>query len=235
MSSYRGTADRPDKAKAIAAVLAVHLALAFLILWGLNVRIVRRAVDGLTTINIKEPAPPPPPIIRPPAPRPESAPKAKGETAKKAEAAPVVSAEPRPVSVPMPAAKLAATGAAPSAGTGTSGAGAGAGSAGIRAGAGGYADYSRFTPARLVENIPNSAYRQLAATGIPSGLVGVTILVNANGTVSSCRIARSSGDAATDALVCALTVRYVRFEPARDPYGRPIAQDITYFPSWRRR
>jgi protein TonB len=37
MSSYRGTANRPDKAKAIAGVLLVHIALAAAILTGLNV------------------------------------------------------------------------------------------------------------------------------------------------------------------------------------------------------
>ena len=38
MSSYTGTADRPDRAKAIAAVVAVHAGLAAIILAGLNVR-----------------------------------------------------------------------------------------------------------------------------------------------------------------------------------------------------
>ena len=49
MSSYRGTADRPDKVKAIAAVIAVHAALAFAILTGLNVELVGRAADVLKT------------------------------------------------------------------------------------------------------------------------------------------------------------------------------------------
>ena len=70
MSSYRGTADRPDKAKAIAAVAAVHVALAFIILSGLNVRMVGRAVEQLTTINITEP--PPPPVQPPPKPAPQA-------------------------------------------------------------------------------------------------------------------------------------------------------------------
>ena len=51
MSSYRGTADRPDQAKAIAAVVAVHAALAFVILSGLNVRMVRQAVERLKTFK----------------------------------------------------------------------------------------------------------------------------------------------------------------------------------------
>ena len=44
MPSYRGTADRPDQAKAIAAVIAVHVLLAAVILTGLNVRTVSAAV-----------------------------------------------------------------------------------------------------------------------------------------------------------------------------------------------
>ncbi len=59
VSSYRGTSDRPDQAKAIAAVVAVHIALAFIILSGLNVDMVRRAVEQITTFDIREPPPPP--------------------------------------------------------------------------------------------------------------------------------------------------------------------------------
>lgn len=236
MSSYRGTADRPDKAKAIAAVAAVHVALAFVILSGLNVRMVSRAVERMTTISIREPVPPPPrPEQTRPAPKPQLLKKPQGQPAKKAEPAPVVAPQAKLLPSPVPAAKVAGSGTAPSSGAQQAGRGTGAGGEGAGSGGGGYADYSRFTPARLIENIPNSEYRQLAATGIPSGFVGVIILVSPSGSVSNCRIARSSGDPSIDSLVCALTVRYVRFDPARDPYGRAVAQDITYFPNWRRR
>jgi len=238
VSSYRGNAGRPDKAKAIAAVVAVHAALAFVILSGLHVEEIRRAVDQLTTISIREPPPPPrPPIEQPkPSPKPQAAKNAEGAAGKKAEPTPVVAPEPKlPVPSPMAAAKVAGTGTAVSSGAAAAGNGPGAGGSGNGPGGGGIADYSRFTPARLVENIPNRAYAQLASTGIPSGLVGVIILVSPNGSVSNCRIARSSGDPSIDSLVCQLTVRYVRFDPARDPYGRAVAQDITYFPNWRHR
>jgi protein TonB len=236
VSTYRGTADRPDKAKAIAGVVAVHVALALVILSGLNVRMVTRAVEELTTINIQEP-PPPPPILQPrPAPKPHAIKKPEGSPAKKAEPTPVAAPRPKlPVPSPVPAAKIAGTGAATRSGAALSGNGTGASNSGTGTGGGGYGDYSRFTPARLVSNIPNVEYARLAATGIPSGLVGVVILVNPSGTASNCRIARSSGDPSVDALVCQLTQQYVRFDPARDPYGRPVAQDITYFPNWRRR
>jgi protein TonB len=234
MSNYRGTADRPDQAKAIVAVVAVHLALAALILTGLNVRFVRAAVEQMTTIDIKQPPPPAPPP--PPSPRPLQAKKPAGAPAPKAEAAPIVAPQPKPpLPSPIPAAKIAGIGSASSSGASAAGNGTGAGGNGTGAGGGGNGDFSRFTPARLISNIPNFEYGRLASTGIPSGLVGVIILVNRDGGISNCRIARSSGDPSIDSLVCQLTTRYVRFAPARDPDGRPVAQDITYFPNWRRR
>ena len=53
MGSYSGTADRPDKAKAIGAVVAVHAALAFIILSGLNVRMIQETVDRMKTFNVE--------------------------------------------------------------------------------------------------------------------------------------------------------------------------------------
>lgn len=236
MSSYRGTADRPQRAKAIAAVVAVHAALGFVIVSGLNVPIARGTVERLITLEIKEP-PPPPPVQPPkPAPKPSAHKKPQGAPAKLAEATPVVAPPPKlPAPSPVPAAPVAGTGTASNSGAAASGSGSGAGGSGSGPGGGGYGDTSRFVPARLVSNIPNFEYSRLASSGLRSGQVGVTILVNRDGSVANCRIARSSGDPGIDALVCRLTVEYVRFEPARDPYGRPVAQDVTYFPTWRRR
>jgi protein TonB len=234
MSSYRGTADRPDQAKAIAAVIAVHVALAVVILAGLNVRMVRQAAEQLTTININQP-PPPPPVQPPlkPAPKPQAIKKPEGAPAKKAEPSPIVAAQPKmPVTSPLPAARIAGTGSAATSGAAAAGNGTGAGGPGNGPGGGG--DFSRFMPARRITRIPDREYRQLASTGIVSGSVGVTIRVNPDGSVSNCRVARSSGDGSIDALMCQLTLRYIRFEPARDPDGRPVAQDVTFFPNWWR-
>ena len=235
MSSYRGTADRPDKAKAIAAVAAVHVALAFVILSGLNVSMVRHAVDQLKIITINEP--PPPPSVQPrqkPAPKPQAAKKPEGTAAKKAEPSPVVAPEPKfPVPSPVPAAKVAGTASAARSGAAVSGSGTGAGGSGSGPGGGGN-DFSGYTPARRITRIPNSEYRGLSATGIASGSVGVTVKVNTDGSVSNCRVARSSGDRSIDGLMCDLTLRYIRFDPARDRAGRPVAQDITFYPNWYR-
>ena len=236
MSNYRGTADRADRAKAIAAVAAVHAALAAIIITGLNVSQLRRTIESMTTIDIREP-PPPAPVQPPkPAPKPQQMKKEAGPPAPKAEPTPVVAPPPKiPAPSPIAAAKVAGTGAAPNSGASTSGTGTGAGGAGNGTGGGGYGDYSRFTPARRVSKIPDYEYGRLSSTGIRSGRVGVTILVNRDGSVSNCRVARSSGDPRIDALMCQLTLRYIRFAPALDPAGRPVAQDVTFFPDWHRR
>ncbi|HEY7006825.1 MAG TPA: hypothetical protein VH392_10150, partial [Sphingomicrobium sp.] len=102
MPSYRGTADQPDRAKAIALVVAVHVALAFVIVSGLNVRMVTKAVEQLKTFNLQTP-PPPPPVQPPPKPRPEKAKEAQGAPAKKAEPTPVVAPAPKiPAPSPIP-------------------------------------------------------------------------------------------------------------------------------------
>lgn len=233
MASYTGTADRADRAKAIAAVIAVHAALAVAILTGLNVRMVSRAVEQLKTFDIREPPPPPP--VPPPPPQPRPKPQMKkpgGAPAKRAEPSPVVAPPPRlPIPSPIPAAKVAGTGSATTSGAATSGTGTGAGAGGSGSGTGG-GDYGGYTPARRITKIPDREYRRLAQSGLPSGSVGVTIKVNTDGSVSDCRVARSSGSGYADALMCQLTIRYVRFLPARDAAGRPVAQDVTFYPNW---
>lgn len=234
MSSYRGTAELPDKAKAITAVVVVHVALAFVIFSGLAVPVVRHAVDRLTTVKITE-LPPPPPLRPPPrlVPVAQKAKKAEGTRARKAEASPVVAPEPKlPLPSPTTAAKVAGTGVESASGAAVSGNGTGAGSSGKGTGGGG--DYTGFTPARRISKIPDREYRRLASTGLQSGSVGVTVRVNVDGSVSNCRIARSSGNPNADGLMCALTLDYIRFEPARDPSGRPVAQDVTFVPNWWR-
>jgi protein TonB len=159
--------------------------------------------------------------------------KPQGEAAKRAEPSPVVAPQPKlPLPSPVPAAKVAGTGAATNSGAASSGTGTGAAGAGNGPGGGG--DTTGFTPARRITKIPNIEYRRLAATGMQSGSVGVTVRVNPDGSVSNCRVARSSGDAGIDGLMCRLTVEYIRFDPARDRTGRPIAEDVTFFPNWWR-
>jgi protein TonB len=233
MSSYSAAPERPDQAKAIAAVIAVHAALAAIILTGLNGRIVTQAVESLKTFDLRRP-PPPPSEPPPPARRAERARLEEGAAGKKAEPSPVVAPQPKlPLPSPIPAASVAGTGNAPSQGAAYAGTGPGAGGTGIGRGGGGIGDFTGFTPARMIGKIPNSEYRRISAGRIPRGSASIGFTVNTNGRISGCRIVRSSGDALVDSRVCAAATRYLLFSPARDPCGRPVAQDLTYTPNWR--
>jgi protein TonB len=235
MSHYRGTAEGPDQAKAIAAVLLVHAGLGAAILAGLNVETVHRAIEGLKTFDVPREVPPPPPPPPPPSPKEASKPKdAEGAAGKKAEPTPIVAPKPRliPTRSPVAAAPVAGRGSASTAGAAASGTGTGAGGQGLGRGGGGL-DYSRFTPAQRISRIPNREYRRLVdASGRERGSIGITLKVNTDGSPSHCRIARTSGDPSVDGLMCQLALRYVRFRPARDPEGRAVAQDITWYPDW---
>lgn len=234
MSSYTGNADRPERAAAIAAVVAIHVVLAIVILSGLDVRNVRRAVETMTTIAINEP-PPPPPIQQPkPAPKPQAMKKPEGAPAKKAEPTPVVAPQPKlPVPSPIPAARVAGRGTSTQSGATLAGAGTGAGGSGTGTGGGGTGDYSRFTPARLVRNLSRGDYRAIAAGRMPAGRAMMSIRIEPSGEVSNCRLLRSSGDPYVDSGLCPLITERLRFLPALDDRGRPIAYQLNYVATWR--
>ena len=234
MPTYRGTADRPDQAKAAVAVVAVHVALAFVILTGLNVGAVTQAVDRLKTFNLEQP-PPPPPVQPRPKPQPRAAmKKPEGAPAKKALPTPVVAPPPRiPAPSPIPAAKVAGTGSASTSGAAAAGSGTGAGGAGNGTGGGGTGDTSRFTPAQLVRNLSRGDYRSIAQGRLPSGRAMVSLLVQANGVPSQCRVIRSSGDPGVDGGLCPLIEARLRFRPALNDRGRPIPYQLQYVATWR--
>lgn len=227
MSSYRGTADRPDRAKAIAAVAAVHAALAFAILSGLNVPIVTRAVERLSTFDIKEPPPPPPQPPPPPVPRPQKAKLEEGAAGKKAEPSPIVAPKPRiPVQSPLPAAPIAGTGSATTAGAANYGTGTGAGGSGTGRGGGGEALASG---PRLVSGAPRkSDYHLLGAriSGRTRAIMRLTI--SPSGRVSNCSLVDSSGYPDVDARICPFLAPKMVWAPARDIAGRPTTSWLDY-------
>ena len=227
--------DNPDRVKALAGVLAVHAALAAVILSGLTVHTVATTIERLRTFDITE-VPPPPPPPPPPSRTPERAKEKEGAAAKKALPTPVVAPPPKiviPVKSPVVASRVPSTGSAATAGAATSGTGTGAGGSGTGLGGGGRGDYSRFTPARRISKIPDREYRRfVAVSGMRRGSVGVMVKVEPDGRPSNCRIVRSSGQPSVDSLMCSLTLSFVRFRPARDPDGRAVAQDITWYPDW---
>ena len=244
MGYYRGNAGKQDRAKAIAAVAVVHVALAAAILTGLDVNIAGIEVNPLKTFTVPEEQPPPP--IEQPPPVPDEA------SAAKDEAAPAnIRSKPTPVVAPTPPIPLpikqkiqtaevrgpegfdrtAGASNVPGSGTGAGGTGSGFGGGG--SGGSGAGDGRGYTPAQRISRIPNREYRRLVAlSGRRTGTVGITIKVNTDGRPSNCRVARSSGNPAVDAFMCQLAIQHVRFRPARDPQGQPVAQDITWYPDW---
>jgi protein TonB len=64
------------------------------------------------------------------------------------------------------------------------------------------------------------------ADAIRAGAQGRTVarlVVAANGVPTSCTVTRSSGWRSLDATTCAIAIGRMRFDPARDMRGRPIA------------
>jgi periplasmic protein TonB len=234
MAYYRGT-EREDRAKALGGVLLVHVALGAVILSGLNVETVRQAVETLKTFDIEEP-PPPPPAPPPPQQQAQRAKEEEGAAGKKAEPSPIVVPKPKivvPAKPPVAAAPVAGTGSATTSGAANYGTGPGAGGSGTGRGGGGTGDFSGYTPARMLNKIPDREYRRISGGRIPFGSATITFRVNPDGRMSNCRIVRSSGDPSVDSIVCEAATRHLRFRPARDPNGRAVAQDLTYTPTWR--
>jgi len=211
------------------AALLVTGILGFGVITGLNVKMVQRAVEHLQAFDITLPKPPPPET---PKPKVQRAKKPQGAPAAP-RASPIVAPKPEvqlPAKQVIAAAARAGTGASSSNGQGGIGAGTGAGGSGAGLGSG-----AGFTPAQKITKIPDREYRRLAAvSGIERGSVGIAIRVTPDGRATNCRVIRSSGSQSADALMCQLTEQYVLFRPALDPRGRPVAQDINWYPNWWR-
>ncbi len=233
MANYRANPSRPDRAKAIAAVVAVHAAIVVLILTSPGTVSMISESDPTVLIDIKQPPPPPPPQ---PQPKAERAKEEESAAGKKAEPTPIVAPKPRivvPAKPPVVAAPIAGTGSSANAGAATAGSGPGAGGSGSGRGGGGSGDYSGYSPARLIQNVGRRDYRALAAGRLPAGSAMVSLRVQTNGEATNCRIVRSSGDSVVDSGLCPLLTRRLRFRPAQDNVGRPIPYSLEYVATWR--
>ena len=208
----------------------MHVVLGAVIVTGLNVDIVRDAVDRLQSFDVTLEQPPPP---EEPPPEIQQDRAQEPEGASGAQPSPIVAPEPRvPTENPIAAAPIAGTGTSSSTGTGTSGTGPGAGGSGTGAGGGGSGAGN--SPARLVRNLTRSDYRRLTGGRMPAGSAGLAIRIDRAGRIDSCRVEHSSGDAAIDAGLCPLVSARLRFQPARDAQGRPIPYYTNYLARWRR-
>lgn len=211
------------------AALAVTGVLGFGVITGLNVNMIRGAVERMQAFDITLPKP------KPPEPKPKPLPKPKEQGAPAApKASPVILPKPKvelPPTQPVAAAAKPGTGASSSTGQGRAGNGSGAGGTGSGLGGGGGGGG---IPARLVRNLSRSDYARLTGGRLPEGAAGLAIGIDAAGRVSSCNVEHSSGDPAIDAGLCPLVRARLGFEPARNAQGQPVPYFTHYLARWRR-
>lgn len=219
----------------------VHALLGYALITGLRFELPQRVAEELKLIEVLPPADPPkpPPKLqpKPKTDRPEgeaSPPNLRAEPTQIVLPPPKV---PMPSPNPLPVAPIAGVGNAPSAGSAEiPGPGYGAGGFGDGRGAGGYGDGDGgggWTPPRLRKGrIRDSDYPSAAGEEGLGGTVGVRFVVEADGRVSRCSVDRSSGVPALDERTCALIVERFRYEPSRDPDGRPVRATIVQNHTW---
>lgn len=241
------TALRPsnqDRVKSGIAVVVLHAALGYALIAGLGVRPRGELIDSLKLIDLSS-APIPPPIPEN-IPAPEKTPEPEGAASPpnlRATPTQIVVPPPvirLPVVQPMPAAPIASTGSAPTAGaadvrgpgTGSGGQGIGLGSGdsgtGTGGGGGGGSGLRWLRGSIGEDDYPRSAFE--AGVG---GLVHMRFTVGVSGRVTDCRVTRSSGHPALDDTTCRLIIQRFRYRPARNAEGRPVSAVVTGKQDWR--
>ncbi len=238
---YRTDLNNRDRTGAIAAVLAIHAGLLFLLLT-LSGRIeLPDPQEALDVIDIIDPPQPPPPATPSKASKPKE--KEGGSSPKniKSEATPVVAPKPRVeplIPNPVVAAETPRQGTAPTQGaasvagpgTGSGGFGTGTGSGVGGGGPGGGGGGGAVMRTRLVSpplggrDFPQELLRQWPR-GRP---LFARFRIAPNGAILACVIDRGTGVPAIDANFCALAARRLRFRPGLDRQGRPVADWAAY-------
>jgi len=79
----------------------------------------------------------------------------------------------------------------------------------------------------------SGSYPVLAARLGISGTTAMRILVGRDGKVLDCAVRQSSGNAVLDHVACEILLREVKFTPARDATGRPIASITPLSVAWQ--
>lgn len=228
-TGYRGRTKLSWKALVAIAVLHVLAlyGLARALAPDLTTAVIEQATSVITvTVGTYEPEPPEAePSISPPQPDPGAA----GEEGKEAVAREVVAPK-QPIPRPTSAPRAASTGNANTSGAKQQGDGTGAGGRGdgTGSGTGGSGRGGQAVSGPSVKSGTIDAARDFP---IPVGgrqvrdgtSVTVAFTVGADGRASNCSVTRPGPDAATNALVCPLVIERIRFNPARDAAGNPVA------------
>ena len=201
MSSYRGIPEGPDQAKAITAVVAVHLRARFRDPHRPRTSRVgdrgRRRLKSSTSRSRRL-------LRRHPSRVRTKRPRTSRCGRRKAEPSPVVA--PPPAScASLPAATTAGSGSASTSGASTAGNGTGAGGSGIGTGGGGCARATLHAHPRPARPKPDRGdYRLDRAGPAPDRGARWSRYASKPAASSNCRVVRSSGDAGIDSSLCPL-------------------------------
>lgn len=207
-------ADAPGRNRVVtvATVGLVHAGLAYALLSGLAVKVVSVLPRPPLTVIKTDPLPPPDPAPPPPAPAARSVTTPETVVAPR----PLFPTDPGPMLVtsiplspasdavtPITAPPMPAATPTPSLARGV-------------APRGNQGDW-----------FPQDSYPAEARRAGAQGRVSVTVGVGADGRVTDCQVALSSGDESLDRATCRLAARNGRFQPALDEAGRPVASRFT--------
>ncbi len=233
-TSFLTKRKRPSVPVIIAIVL-LHLALFYGLIRALAPDFTAGVEESVTeafTVTITAPMEPEAPD---PQPQPDEG--AAGDPGR--EAVPQPRAEPTPrirVREDEPAPRATSTGTARTSGAtndgaGTGAAGSGDGTGSGRGGAGQGGPPVQASPPVLIQSISDSSLFPIPPGGREARIGKSTVArleVSAAGRVTGCRIVRSSGFPETDATLCRLAPANIRFDPALDTNGQPMASVFGY-------
>jgi len=237
--AYKTDLGARDKGGAIAAVIAIHAALLFVLLHLSGTIDLTDPQATLRVFDVDAVKPPPPPLQRQEL-QPKPKEKEGGSAPKniKSEATPVVAPKPRietPPIQPIAATETPRQGAAPTqgasnvhgpgTGAGGTGNGTGSGTGGTGPGGGG----GMAVPAGLVRGITGRDYPPAVRDSWPrGGIIYLRLRIEPNGRPSRCDVMRSFGSASTDQWTCSLVMQRALFRPALDIRGAPISAWFGY-------
>jgi protein TonB len=234
--AYGSYSSGHDRARSLAAVIAIHVAVGYLLVSGIGMDIAKRVDSGFKVIQISEPPAP----DKQPAKAEEGAASPENLRAKPSQ---IVLPPPEvklPVETPVVVAPIAGPGndasagasdqAGPGTGAGGQGEGSGSGHSGDGTGSGGIVSGPRHLSGAMTrKDIPRSVWN--ADT---RGRVVVRFTVGADGRARDCQIRETSGHAELDAITCRLIEQRFRFEPARFANGRAVASPYGWVQEWWR-
>lgn len=248
---YAGKTEKSwqDKAKSGAGVVALHGALAYVLLTALGVTDLpapTKAQASLTVITI---APPPPVTISEPKKIDEKKAAAEGASSAKAikqRATPVFGAKVKSLNKTTAADKArdgnkrkngASHDDGPGSAAGGIGDGTGTGNQGLGQGGGGNGDgngggFTPTKPRKTGGTITAKDYRKATGKAKTPDQVTVWYTVGANGRVSGCHVVQPSAWPERDALTCRLIEQRWTYEPARDRNGEPYATETGWRQEW---